>query len=120
MAGGRLPAGARHYTPVLRRGGTRAPMREPFRAVDDRILTSCAAVRARMDGWWTFARGSTTLHACLSTRRDKSNDAVTLDANDRSHGSMTWSARPGKRSIAWRGSGWKETRGSRGGTILPP
>jgi len=46
-----------------------------------------------MDGWWTFARGSTTLHACLSTRRDKSNDAVTLDANDRSHGSMTWSAR---------------------------
>jgi hypothetical protein len=42
-----------------------------------------------MDGWWTFARGSTTLHACLSTRRDKSNDAVALDTNDRSYGSMT-------------------------------
>jgi hypothetical protein len=29
--------------------------------VDDRILTSCAAVRARMDGWWTFAVGNTFL-----------------------------------------------------------
>jgi hypothetical protein len=27
--------------------------------VDDRILTSCAAVCARMDGWWTFAVGIT-------------------------------------------------------------
>ena len=69
------------------------PRRSAVAIVDDRILTSCAAVRARMDGWWTFARGSTTLHACLSTRRDKSNDAVTLDTNDRSHGSMTSSAR---------------------------
>src|SRR4029434_1700782 len=69
------------------------PRRSAVAIVDDRILTSCAAVRARMDGWGTFARGSTTLHACLSTRRDKSNDAVTLDTNDRSHGSMTWSAR---------------------------
>src|SRR5262245_48128446 len=40
-------------------------------------ITSCAAVRGRMDSWWTFARGNTTLHAFLSTRRDKSNDAVT-------------------------------------------
>jgi hypothetical protein len=31
--------------------------------VDDRILTSCAAVRARMDGWWTFAAGI-TLDVC--------------------------------------------------------
>src|SRR5262245_18296209 len=71
------------------------PRRSAVAIVDDRILTSCAAIRARMDGWWTFARGSTTLHAYLSTRRDKSNDAITLDTNDRSHGSMTWSARPG-------------------------
>src|SRR5262249_30343376 len=70
------------------------PRRSAVVIVDDRILTSCAAVRARMDGWWTFAGGSTTLHACLSTRRDKRNDAGALDANDRSHGSMTWSARP--------------------------
>src|SRR5262245_66620779 len=69
------------------------PRRSAVAIVDDVILTSCAAVRARMDGWWTFARGSTTLYACLSTRRDKSNDAVTLDTNDRSHGSMTSSAR---------------------------
>src|ERR1700736_1684755 len=26
--------------------------------VDDRILTSCAVVRARMDGWWTVAVGN--------------------------------------------------------------
>jgi hypothetical protein len=26
--------------------------------VDDRILTSCAAVCARMDGWWTLAAGN--------------------------------------------------------------
>src|SRR5262249_25977171 len=70
------------------------PRRSAVVIVDDRILTSCAAVRARMDGWWTFAGGSTTLHACLSTRRDKRNDAGALDANDRSHGSMMWSARP--------------------------
>jgi hypothetical protein len=48
-----------------------------FAIVDDRILTSCAAVRARMDGWWTFAGGTTTtLNFCLSTRRDETNDAV--------------------------------------------
>src|SRR5262249_1420824 len=65
------------------------PRRSAVAIVDDRILTSCAAVRARMDGWWSFARGSTTLHLCLSTRRDKPNDAGALDTNDRSHPSIT-------------------------------
>ena len=33
------------------------PRRSAAAIVDDRILTSCAAVRARMDGWWAFATG---------------------------------------------------------------
>jgi hypothetical protein len=44
-----------------------------------------------MDGWWTFAHGTTTtLHLCLSTRRDETNEAVSgVDTKDRSHGSIT-------------------------------
>jgi hypothetical protein len=34
------------------------PRRSVASIVDDRILTSCAAVCARMDGWWTLAAGS--------------------------------------------------------------
>src|SRR5215467_12888102 len=48
------------------------------------------------NGWLVDVcpREHVTLHGCLSTRRAESNDAVALDANDCSHGSMTWSARP--------------------------
>jgi hypothetical protein len=35
---------------------------EPVALVDDRILTSCAVFRARMDGWWTLAAGTAALN----------------------------------------------------------
>src|SRR5216683_1870815 len=34
------------------------PRRSAPSIVDDRILTSCAVVCARMDGWWTLAAGN--------------------------------------------------------------
>jgi hypothetical protein len=34
------------------------PRRSASSIVDDRILTSCAVVCARMDGWWTLAAGN--------------------------------------------------------------
>src|SRR5262249_43518964 len=37
------------------------PRRARRAFVDDRILTSCAAACARMDDWWTFAVGTTTI-----------------------------------------------------------
>src|SRR5262249_4962388 len=37
------------------------PRRSRHAFVDDRILTSCAAVYARMDGWWAFAVGTTAI-----------------------------------------------------------
>src|SRR4029434_4078550 len=38
------------------------PRRSAASIVDDRILTSCAAMRARMDGWWTLPSWGQPLH----------------------------------------------------------
>jgi hypothetical protein len=67
------------------------PRRSATSVVDDRILTSCAAVRARMDGWRTLAvRGNCFTNYLEDSRRASE---VRLDTEDRSHGSITWSAR---------------------------
>jgi hypothetical protein len=54
--------------------------------VDDRILTSCAAACARMDGWWTCAVGDSVIFA---RRKGLAYYIDGVDMNDRSHGSMT-------------------------------
>src|SRR5690242_9891373 len=70
------------------------PRRSVAAIVDDRILTSCAAVRARMDGWWTLAVGTTVTNARLLLDKEvRTNDEDCLDTRDRSHGSITRSAR---------------------------
>src|SRR5262250_96107 len=64
------------------------PRRSRRALVDDRILTSCAAACARMDDWWTPAAGTMFFwEKGLRIAIDR------LDAEDRSHGSITWSAR---------------------------
>src|SRR5262245_30906109 len=58
------------------------PRRAPSVLVDDRILTSCAAACARMDGWWTSAAGRT----CSSGGKGSRVAIDRVDSEDRSHG----------------------------------
>jgi len=64
------------------------PRRSASSVVDDRILTSCAAVRARMDGWWTLAAREKLLPRTVSKEKAVMSE-VRLDTEDRSHGSIT-------------------------------
>ena len=66
------------------------PRRSAPSIVDDRILTSCAVVCARMDGWWTLAAGKPRSHVSFTKGRNR---PCGLDTEARSHGSITWSAR---------------------------
>ena len=55
---------------------------EPIALVDDRILTSCAVFRARMDGWWTFAAGTAALNdRLLKGAWDRDRHATLLPGN---------------------------------------
>ena len=51
------------------------PRRSAPSIVDDRILTSCAVVCARMDGWWTLAVGNHTSQAA-SSRKEECADGI--------------------------------------------
>jgi hypothetical protein len=79
------------------------PRRSGEVIVDDRILTSCAGVRARMDGWWTVAAGTGGSTIGSYRRGDDRSTKNCLDANARSHGSMIWSARASGGGKASRG-----------------
>jgi hypothetical protein len=65
----------------------RPPRRSAASIVDDRILTSRAAMCARMDGWWTLPSGEKLLHDL--SRKKGSDLGVRFDAQARSHGSIT-------------------------------
>jgi hypothetical protein len=55
---------------------------EPIALVDDRILTSCAVFRARMDGWWTLAAGTAALNdRLLKGAWDRDRHATLLPGN---------------------------------------
>src|SRR5260370_41460791 len=64
------------------------PRRSAPSIVDDRILTSCAVVCARMDGWWTLAAGTHTSHRLFKKGRARRWHSR-LDPEARSHGSIT-------------------------------
>jgi hypothetical protein len=51
------------------------PRRSAPSIVDDRILTSCAVVRARMDGWWTPAAGNPHVTS-VSSRKEELADGL--------------------------------------------
>ena len=48
---------------------------QPSSIVDDRILTSCAVVCARMDGWWTLAAGNPHVTS-VSSRKEELADGL--------------------------------------------
>src|SRR5438445_1014561 len=51
------------------------PRRSAPSIVDDRILTSCAVVCARMDGWWTLAAGNPHVTR-VSSRKEELADGL--------------------------------------------
>jgi len=51
------------------------PRRSAPSIVDDRILTSCAVVCARMDGWWTLAAGNPHVTS-VSSRKEELADGL--------------------------------------------
>ena len=46
--------------------------------VDDRILTSCAVVCARMDGWWTLAAGNPPVTRASSRKEELADGLAVL------------------------------------------
>src|SRR5690242_13740573 len=54
------------------------PRRSAPSIVDDRILTSCAAVCARMDGWWTLAAGNPHVTRASSRKEELANGIAVL------------------------------------------
>src|SRR6267378_8279923 len=51
------------------------PRRSAPSIVDERILTSCAVVGARMDGWWTLAAGNPHVTS-VSPRKEELTDGL--------------------------------------------
>src|SRR5512143_297163 len=57
------------------------PRRSASSIVADRILTSCAVVCARMDGWWTLAAGNHTSQSASSRKEELADGLAVLTPN---------------------------------------